>query len=114
MEFKFGPPFRQISSDLPAKATEIIAQAVQDGSLHKGRFLERQQLTFRSIQRMLVTDFNPFIKQLSTRALFYSKNLMIHLAVMLQSYLYARAGDIVRSQRYTADESTIINSVITA
>ena len=115
MEFTFGPPFRQISSDLSAKATEIIAQAVQDGSLHKGRFLERQQLTFRSIRRMLVTDFDLFMKQPSTRSLFYSKNLMmIHLAVMLQSCLYARAGDIVRSQGYTADESTIINSVITA
>lgn len=55
---------------------------------------------------MLITDFNLyFFLKPSAPSPFHSKNLIIvHLAVLLQSCLNARAGDIVQSRGYTADE----------
>lgn len=112
MESSLGNPFKQISADLSSKAAEIISQAIQDGSLLKGRFIERQQVTFRSIRRMLITDFNLFLKKPSAPSPFHSKNLMIvHLVVLLQSCLNARVGDIVQSRGYTADEFMKWNDV---
>lgn len=107
MGFSFGNEFRQMLSSLTLKTNEIFGQAVQDGDLMKGRCLQRQQLTFRSIRRMLVKDFNLFIQRYDGRAAawYHVKNLMmIHLAVLLQSALHARAGDIARSQGYVGEQ----------